>query len=93
MARVIKPGGWIVCSVPKVTHEIFTDAEFSNDGYCTIRGDRFNLRNGERFRWFTDWHQLEDAFQSHFTDFCHSSIEDVMFGHNYHWHIIVAQRT
>ena len=92
MARVIKPSGWIICSVPKTTHEIFTNAEF-DDLHCTIRGDRFELRNGERMRWFSGSDKLQEAFSYSFTNFCHASIQDDMYGHAYHWHVIVAQRT
>jgi SAM-dependent methyltransferase len=93
MARVMRPGGWLICSVPKITHEILAGADFRDDGYCIVRGDRFGLRNGERFRWFEDREGLEVAFVSHFTDFCYASIHDDFFDHNYHWHVIVAQRT
>lgn len=93
MARVLKPGGWIICSVPMLSHEIFKGAAFSDDGYCTIRGDRFELRNGERFRWFEDAVGLEVAFSGYFHNFCYAGIRNDMFGHAYNWHVIVAQRT
>jgi SAM-dependent methyltransferase len=92
MARVIKPGGWIVCSVPKHSCFIFKDAAFGNDGYVTIQADYFGLRNGERMRWFSGWHQLEDAFESHFANFCHASIDIDMFGLAYNWHVFTAEK-
>ena len=93
MARVIRPGGWLVCSVPKTSCFIFKDSEFGDDGYVTIANDHFGLRNGERMRWFEDAEGLEVAFASHFTNFCHASIDIDMFGLAYNWHVTVAQRT
>ena len=92
MARVIKPGGWIVCSVPKTSCFIFKDSEFGADGYVTIANDHFGLRNGERMRWFEDDDDLVAAFDSHFTNFCHADIDIDMFGLAYNWHVFTAER-
>ena len=92
MARVIKPGGWIVCSVPKTSCFIFKDAEFGDDGYVTIANDHFGLRNGERMRWFDDEDSLEVAFWPEFHNFCHASIDIDMFGLAYNWHVFTAER-
>lgn len=92
MARVLKPGGWIVCSVPKTSCFIFKDCEFGADGYVTIANDHFGLRNGERMRWFEDADDLQAAFDSHFTNFSHASIDIDMFGLAYNWHVFTAER-
>jgi SAM-dependent methyltransferase len=93
MARVIKPSGWIVCSVPKHNCFIFKDAEFGDDGYVTIVNDHFGLRNGERMRSFWNASALQEAFEPSFHNFSYASIDIDMFGLAYHWHVIVAQRT
>lgn len=94
MARVLKPSGWIICSVPKSSCFIFDGISvIPDDGYVTITNDYFGLRNGERMRCFTDEDELENDFAEHFTNFCHASIDIDMFGLAYNWHVIVAQRT
>lgn len=92
MARVLKPGGWIVCSVPKTNCFIFKDAEFLGMGEVRVRDDYFGLRNGELMRWFPEPVHLENAFGSHFTNFCHASIDIDMFGLAYNWHVFTAER-
>jgi SAM-dependent methyltransferase len=93
MARVIKPGGWIVCSIPRLSCFIFDGSEFGDDGYVTVANDPFGLRNGERMRWFEDEEGIEVAFGAHFHNFCHATIKIDMFGLAYNWFVIVAQRT
>lgn len=92
MARVLKPGGWIVCSVPTPYCFIFKDAEDHDDGYVTIRNDHFGLRNGERMRRFRDRLDLVESFSSSFGDFCHARIDIDMFGLAYDWHVFTAER-
>ena len=92
MARVIKPGGWIVCSVPKASCFIFKDCEEMNDLYVTIRDDHFGLRNGEVMRRLRSTEEVEAAFAPGFTNFCHADIDIDMFGLAYNWHVFVAER-
>lgn len=92
MARVIKPGGWIVCSVPKKNCFIFDNCDPQNEVHVIIRNDYFGLRNGERMRYFRGAGELEIAFESHFTNFCHASIDIDMFGLAYNWHVFTAER-
>jgi SAM-dependent methyltransferase len=94
MARVLKPGGWIVCSVPKDECFIFKGAKIvpSYPDYVTIQDDYFGLRNGERMRWFADTSALQESFEPYFTNFCHASIDIDMFGLAYNWHVFTAER-
>lgn len=94
MARVIKPSGWIVCSIPKADCFIFKGCEaLASDGrYVIIRDDYFGLRNGEVMRRFVDLTGIEDEFEGHFTNFCHADIEIDMFGLAYNWHVFTAER-
>jgi SAM-dependent methyltransferase len=92
MARVLKPGGWLVCSIPTSACFIFKGCAFGADGYVTIVDDHFGLRNGERMRWFEDTDEIEEAFAPRFTNFCHASIEIDWFGLAYDWHVFTAER-
>lgn len=99
MARVIKPGGWLVCSIPKYDCFIFKGSEpFPDDAdepdrYVIIRDDYFGgLRNGQMMRRFNHRGEIEDAFSPYFTNFCHASIDIDMFGLAYNWHVFAAAR-
>jgi SAM-dependent methyltransferase len=93
MARVLKPGGWIVCSVPKASCFIFKGAEPLGDGYVTIKDDYFGLRNGERMRSIRSCGEFMYELRDRFQNFNYASIDIDMFGLAYNWHVIVAQRT
>ena len=92
MARVLKPGGWIVASVPKADCFIFKNCEPAGEGHVVIRDDYFGIRNGELMRRFGSTEELEAEFAPHFTNFCHASIDIDMFGLAYNWHVFTAER-
>jgi SAM-dependent methyltransferase len=92
MARVLKTGGWIVCSVPKESCFIFDGSEQMMYGYRIILNDYFGLRNGEQMRCLLGKSDIELEFGDHFTNFCHASIDIDMFGLAYNWHVFVAER-
>ena len=95
MARVIKAGGWIVCSIPKANCFIFKGCEPCDrisPGYVTIRDDYFGIRDGEVMRQFHDRDEIENAFAGNFTNFCHADIDINMFGLAYNWHVFTAER-
>jgi SAM-dependent methyltransferase len=93
MARVIKPGGWIVCSVPKLSCFIYNDAEhIMGSSDWIIRNDHFGLRNGETLHCSRTPAVIEVEFGDHFTNFCHASIDIDMFGLAYNWHVFTAEK-
>jgi len=91
-ARVLKPNGYLVLSIPKKTCFIYQDSEALTPGYQLIKNDFFGYRNGEVFRIFQDEAEIEQAFAPYFKNFIFGSIEDDCFGLNYHWHLVVCQR-
>lgn len=94
MARILKPDGWIIVSVPRPDCFIFDDIE-TVDGtadYVRIRSEYFGLRSGEIMRFFGNRPALELAFSSHFTDFSHSSIDIDWFGLRYSWFVFTARK-
>ncbi|GLX77644.1 hypothetical protein tinsulaeT_09840 [Thalassotalea insulae] len=93
LARVIKKGGWIICSIPKATSFIFDKSQDSEiSGYKVIKNDFFNQRNGEIMRCFSSQQEIQEEFSSHFENFCFADIHMDWFGLNYHWHVFVAQK-
>ena len=93
MARVLKPGGWIVCSIPKKGCFIFNGSEADTvEGYRIVRADYFGLRNGELMRCMDGRSDVEQAFSEHFKAFCHADIDMDWFGLAYRWHVFCAER-
>lgn len=93
MARVLKPGGWIVASLPKKTNFIFRDSRASDaTGYRIIANDYFGLRDGEIMRCIEDRADLVKSFEPKFENFCHADLDMEWFGLPYHWHVFCAQR-
>jgi SAM-dependent methyltransferase len=91
-ARVLKPGGRLIISIPKKSCFIYHDSETSSPGYQIIRNDPFNLRNGEVLRMFDGERDIQKTFSTHFENFVFGSIEDDCFGFDYHWHLVVCTR-
>lgn len=94
MARVIKPGGWIVASIPKKTSFIFHNSVAADWlGYREIKDDYFaGSRNGEVMRCMADRADLVKSFEPHFGGFCHADLDMEWFGLPYHWHVFCAQK-
>ena len=94
MARVLKPGAWIVCSIPKKSSFIFRDSvEHRVPGYRVIKDDYFGLRNGEVMRCMDSREDLEDSFSTRFDEFCHADLDMDWFGLSYRWHVFAARRS
>lgn len=91
-ARVLKPGGTLVLSIPKKTAFIFKKSDPWKPGYRIIRNDPFKLRNGAVLRMFQDEKEIQRAFAPHFENFVFGSVQDDCFGFNYHWHLLVCRR-
>lgn len=93
IARVVRPGGWLVCSVPKRSCFIFEGSEsHEREGFRVIRNDPFGVRNGEVMRCFENRAELETSFGEHFGNFCHADLDMNFFGYAYHWHVFAAER-
>ncbi|HIH22908.1 TPA: class I SAM-dependent methyltransferase [Candidatus Micrarchaeota archaeon] len=92
-ARVLKPEGYLVMSIPKKTSFIFNGSDPAPEpGYRIIRNDPYKIRNGESLRVFEDEKEIENAFSSHFKDFVHADVHDDCFGREYHWHLTIGKR-
>lgn len=92
MARVLKPGGWLICSVPTRNCFIFDDSHQDGNDYRIIDSEFFGLRSGERMRCFHSKREIESEFKTHFEDFSHSTIDIDQFGLRYAWHVFTAKK-
>ncbi|MBW4651605.1 MAG: class I SAM-dependent methyltransferase [Kaiparowitsia implicata GSE-PSE-MK54-09C] len=92
MLRVVKPGGWLVVSVPSPTSFVFKDCEDMGNGYAVIRDDYFAARNGEIMRRFSDVDDLLGEFEDSLTDISLATISMDWFGLAYDWYVMVARR-
>ena len=91
-ARVLKAGGRLIMSVPKMSHEIFNGARTIDDEFAMIQIDRLGIRVGEVFRRFKDAADIEKTFSGYFKDFSFGSVEDDYFGVAGHWHLVVCTK-
>jgi ubiquinone/menaquinone biosynthesis C-methylase UbiE len=91
-ARVLKPRGFLVLSIPKESCFIYKGCEPYRDRYVIIRKDPFDIRNGEIFRIFSGEEEIEEAFSPYFDSFVFGSVHDDCFGFEYHWHLLICQK-
>lgn len=92
MMRVVKPGGWLIVSVPAPTCFIFKSCEDLGNGYVAIRDDYFGARNGEVMRRFVDSNDFLDEFADGVTDVSLATINMDWFGLGYDWYVMVARK-
>lgn len=92
MLRVVKPGGWLIVSVPAPTCFVFKSCEDLGNGYAVIRDDYFGARNGEIMRRFSDTDDLVNEFAPAVTDVSLATIGMDWFGLDYDWYVMVARK-
>lgn len=95
IARVIKPGGYVVLSIPKKSAFIFDNSEYcSDERYKVIKDDYYGgMRNGEIMRVFNSSEEIKSEFEPYFDEFYFGDIQDDCFGLNFHWHLVIARRS
>jgi SAM-dependent methyltransferase len=91
-ARILKPNGRLIMSLPKMSHVIFQGAEPIDEAYAVIRVDELGIRVGQTFRRFTGEADIERTLAPHFGNFSFGSIEDDCFGSAGHWHLVVCEK-
>ncbi len=91
-ARILKPGGYLVMSIPKKNHVYFTNCEQISDNLVKINNDPLNVRNGEVLRQFRDTSDIQDAFSEYFDNFIFGSEDGDLFGLEHHWHRVICQK-
>lgn len=79
-ARTLKPGGWLVATLPDLENSILVDAEPLEDGHWRITKDPFGLRNGTIFRAFETMSEIGPAFAPWFEEPSIGSFRDDWYG-------------
>ena len=93
ISRVLKRGGWLICSIPKKSSFIFKNSKSAKkSGYRIIAKDPWGKREGEIMRYFESREEILSEFNDYFSHFCHSDIDMKWFGLDYNWHIFVAKK-
>lgn len=91
-ARVLKPGGMLIASLPESSNAIFDQAVELDDGHVEIRNDPWGLRNGYVFKWFRNEQEVEDAFSPWFTDIVTGGARNDYYGHQLDMFMVVCTR-
>jgi SAM-dependent methyltransferase len=81
ISRVLRPGGYLIASLPMTGSYILEDAVALPGGYYEISSDPYALRNGTVFRAFDSSQEIETEFSRFFDAF------DVGFTDDYFWGI------
>ena len=90
LGRVLKPGGWIILSVPMDSNFALEAAEQVAAGYFLVKRDPYEIRNGQVMRAFGCLTELEQELSSRFTDIRTASLVDNCFGQQNHYYLAVA---
>lgn len=91
-ARVLKPGGWLVASLPEPDSFIFRDSEDAGNGHRRIRKDEIGLRNGYVFRVFQSTSEIRDTFAPYFEQFSFGCTKNDYYGLQMNVFLMVCRR-
>lgn len=78
--RVLKPGGFLLASLPEATNAIFDGCVELGDGHVEIRNDPWGLRNGYIFKWFRTEEDIVESFSPYFDSFSVGLCRDDYYG-------------
>ena len=91
-ARVLKPKGSLVLSIPMASNFIFNNSNEIENGYRVIIDDPYKVRNNHVMKCFEDEPDIISSFSGYFENIVFGSIKDDCFGQNNHWHLAVCQK-
>lgn len=94
IARVIKPNGFLIASLPKPNGSILKNAKQLSNNHMEIKNDHLGLRNGSIFRVFESKTDIINTFSPYFDNFIIGSCEDDFFGIQQNvWTIVCKKST
>ncbi len=91
-ARILRPGGTLVLSIPMKSHRVLDDCDDLDNGYSVLRNDHYGVRNGTIWRTFKDIDDITESLSPSFSEFRTAAITDDMFGFSYHHHLVVCKK-
>lgn len=80
VARVLRPGGWLIATFPDLENTVLRNADALGDGHYRLTSDPFGLRNGTVFRAFKSEADIKTAFAEAFDDFAIGTFRDDWYG-------------
>lgn len=92
VARVLRPGAWLVATVPDLDNFILRDARALTNGHFEITNDPYGLRNGTVFRAFAAPAEVQCAFGTYFNTFSFAAFHDDWYGMLVSGFVVVCQR-
>ena len=93
MARVLKPGGRLVASVPMRSSYIIKDGEDLGDSHRRVHNDPLDIRNGYILKYFVDPAQIQAELGDTFTDFRIGHCQNNWWGiDEYAWTIVCRKK-
>jgi SAM-dependent methyltransferase len=91
-SRILGLGGYLILSIPMLSHRVLKDCQYLGGGYSVVRDDPSNTRNGAVWRTFRSADEIVEALSPTFSDFRIATISDDMFGWAYHHYIVVCKK-
>jgi len=79
-ARVLKPKGWLIASLPDLSSYIFKNSQKLEDGTSKILDDPYNNRNGYRLHGFEDEQAINFEFSKTFENISLGRARNDYFG-------------
>jgi len=92
IARVLKPGGSFVFSVPIGSSYILRGAKDLGSGHMEIANDPYGVRNGSILKEFDRESDIKDALSPHFDDYAIGSCRNDFWGIEEHVWIVVCRK-
>jgi SAM-dependent methyltransferase len=93
IARVLKPGGKFVFSVPMASTYIMHGARDLGDGHMEITNDPYNVRNGYILKQFETENEIQSSLSPHFQNFAIGACRNDFWGIEEHMWIVVCRRS
>jgi len=91
--RVLKPGGFIIASLPRSDLFYFKDCEELGDDHVRIVNDPFNIRNGYVLKRFNSEQDIIESFGKYFTSFSFGQCLDNYYGLQHNLFLVVCSKS
>lgn len=94
IARVTKPDGIFIASIPMADTYILQDSTPVSEGHYRITHDPYGIRNGVILRAFKTSIEVETAFSEHFSEISVGFCDDLFWGiHQKVWTVVCRRKS